>query len=84
MGALYAFPAVRREALPEFDDHRFAAELLENKHILIVPGSSFNIPERHYFRITLLPEAEDLAMAFEKMEDLLEELAASPERLRAG
>jgi alanine-synthesizing transaminase len=84
MGALYAFPAIRREIMPDFDDHRFAAELLEHKHILIVPGSSFNISERHYFRITLLPEAEDLAMAFDKMEDLLEELADTPERLQSA
>jgi len=84
MGALYAFPAVNRDSMPDFDDHRFAAELLEHKHILVVPGSSFNISERHYFRITLLPEAEDLAMAFEKMEDLLEELADAPERLKSA
>jgi hypothetical protein len=78
MGAMYAFPSVRNEVLPDFDDHRFAAELLEHKHILIVPGSSFNIPERHYFRITLLPEAEELAHAFARIEDLLEELDRRP------
>lgn len=82
MGAMYAFPSVRADAFPSFDDHRFAAELLEHKHILIVPGSSFNIPERNHFRITLLPEAEDLAPAFEKINDLLTELADEPERLQ--
>ena len=82
MGAMYAFPSVRADAFPGFDDHRFAAELLEHKHILIVPGSSFNIPERNHFRITLLPEAEDLAPAFEKINDLLTELADEPERLQ--
>ncbi|MGY6554077.1 MAG: aminotransferase class I/II-fold pyridoxal phosphate-dependent enzyme [Wenzhouxiangella sp.] len=80
MGAMYAFPSVKPEVMPDFDDHRFAAELLEQKHILIVPGSSFNIRQRHHFRLTLLPEAEDLAAAFERMEDLLEELAAEPSR----
>ncbi|MEE4329382.1 MAG: aminotransferase class I/II-fold pyridoxal phosphate-dependent enzyme [Wenzhouxiangella sp.] len=84
MGAMYAFPSVRPDVLPDFDDHRFAAELLEQKHILIVPGSSFNISERNHFRITLLPEAEMLASAFARIEDLLEELAEEPERLRAG
>jgi len=84
MGAMYAFPSVRPDVLPDFDDHRFAAELLEQKHILIVPGSSFNIPERNHFRITLLPEAEMLASAFARIEDLLEELAEEPERLRSG
>ena len=83
MGAMYAFPSVRPEVMPDFDDHRFASELLEQKHILIVPGSSFNIAERNHFRITLLPEAEELAAAFARMENLLEELADKPERLRA-
>ncbi|MFW5815871.1 MAG: aminotransferase class I/II-fold pyridoxal phosphate-dependent enzyme [Wenzhouxiangella sp.] len=84
MGAMYAFPSVRAEVMPDFDDHRFAAELLEHKHILIVPGSSFNISDRHHFRITLLPEAEDLAVAFGRIEELLEELAATPERLQTA
>jgi alanine-synthesizing transaminase len=83
MGAMYAFPSVRPDVMPDFDDHRFASELLEQKHILIVPGSSFNIAERHHFRITLLPEAEELAAAFARMDDLLEELADEPERVRA-
>ena len=84
MGAMYAFPSVNPEAMPDFDDHRVASELLEHKHILIVPGSSFNIPDRHHFRITLLPEAEDLAMAFRKIDDLLQELADKPERLQTA
>ncbi len=83
MGAMYAFPGVCRETFPDFDDHRFAAELLEHKHILIVPGSSFNIPDRHHFRITLLPEAEQLTQAFARIEDLLEELIDEPERITA-
>jgi alanine-synthesizing transaminase len=84
MGAMYAFPSIRPEAMPHFDDHRFAAELLEHKHILIVPGSSFNIPDRHFFRITLLPEAEQLIAAFGRIEELLEELAETPERLQTA
>ena len=80
MGAMYAFPSVRSEQIPDFDDHRFAAELLEQKHILIVPGSSFNISDRKHFRVTLLPEAEQLEAAFGRIEDLLEELADTPEQ----
>ena len=80
MGAMYAFPSVRSEQIPDFDDHRFAVELLEQKHILIVPGSSFNISDRKHFRVTLLPEAEQLETAFGRIEDLLEELADTPEQ----
>ena len=83
MGAMYAFPAVDLNVFPDFDDHRFAAELLEHKHILIVPGSSFNIVERNHFRITLLPEAEQLQEAFEHIDHLLAELADEPQRLQA-
>ena len=81
MGAMYAFPSVKPDMIADFDDHRFAAELLEQKHILVVPGSSFNIEQRNHFRITLLPEAEQLADAFERIDDLLEELADEPERV---
>jgi alanine-synthesizing transaminase len=81
-GAMYAFPSVRPEVFPDFDDHMFAAELLEHKHMLIVPGSSFNIPERNHFRITLLPEAEDLEKALARIDDLLAELAEEPERVQ--
>jgi len=83
MGAMYAFPSVCRDRFPDFDDHRFASELLEHKHILIVPGSSFNIDQCHHFRITLLPEAEQLTSALTKIDELLAELADEPERVRA-
>jgi alanine-synthesizing transaminase len=41
---MYAFPRVRTERLPDFDDERFAYELLEHKHVLVAPGVSFNVP----------------------------------------
>ncbi len=43
-GALYAFLEVRADALPDFHDQQFALELLEEKHVLITPGSVFNVP----------------------------------------
>ena len=57
MGALYAFIGVRRDRLPTFDDQEFALDLLEHKHVLVAPGSSFNVPYRNHFRITNLPGA---------------------------
>ncbi len=56
-GAMYGFVGIDDSELPAFDDQQFALELLERKQILIVPGSSFNVPYRNHFRITLLPEA---------------------------
>ena len=55
-GALYAFPSVDTHAVPDFDDHRFAMALLEEEHVLVVPGSSFNVNYTNHLRLTLLPE----------------------------
>ncbi|GAB4175285.1 MAG: pyridoxal phosphate-dependent aminotransferase [Wenzhouxiangellaceae bacterium] len=70
-GAMYAFPAVRSVATDGFDDHAFAAELLEEAGILLVPGTSFNISDTRHFRITLLPEADRLAQAVQAIDELL-------------
>jgi alanine-synthesizing transaminase len=76
-GAMYAFVEVRRDLLPDFDDQRFAMDLLEQKHVLIAPGVSFNVPYRNHFRITNLPDAAVLRSVFERIEELLEAYAAS-------
>jgi len=70
-GALYAFPAIRSGVLPDFDDEAFALRLLEEEHALVVPGSSFNLPASRHFRITLLPEAPQIAEVFARIERTL-------------
>lgn len=70
-GALYAFIEVRADAVPRFDDEQFALELLEERRVLITPGSTFNVPYRNYFRITLLPDAATLTQALELVESQL-------------
>jgi alanine-synthesizing transaminase len=81
-GALYAFPAVRRTAIPSFDDEAFALELLETEHVLLVPGSGFNLAARNHFRTTLLPPAERLREVFQRIERCLARQAGArrPER----
>jgi len=74
-GAMYAFPRVKSGLIPDFHDQRFALELLEKKHVLIAPGSSFNVPYRDHFRITTLPDERKMAVVFERMEAVLESLA---------
>jgi len=77
-GAMYAFVRVAADRLPGgFDDQRFALDLLERKHVLVAPGSSFNVPYRDHFRVTLLPDSEQMADVFARIESLLEEYAAS-------
>lgn len=70
-GALYAFPSVRPGVLPDFDDSAFALRLLEEEHVLVAPGSSFNVPRSRHFRITLLPEPAELAEVFARIERVL-------------
>ena len=70
-GALYGFPGVVGDAALGFDDHAFALEMLESEDVLLVPGSSFNVPYRNHFRVTLLPEAEVLREVFARIERVL-------------
>ncbi len=80
-GAMYAFVRVHADRLPggvkKFDDQAFALDLLERKHVLVAPGSSFNVPYRDHFRVTLLPDAEQMADVFARIESLLDEYAAA-------
>ena len=75
-GAMYAFPGVNLECFPDFHDQKFALELLEKRHVLIAPGSSFNVPYRNHFRVTTLPDEREMVEVFERMEDVLDAMAA--------
>ena len=75
-GAMYAFPGVDESLFENFDDQKFAMELLEKKHVLIAPGSSFNVPYRNHFRITTLPTERKMETVFERMEEVLESQAS--------
>jgi alanine-synthesizing transaminase len=73
-GALYAFVRARTDVLPQFVDSDFAMRLLEEKHVLVVPGSSFNVDYTDHFRVTLLPDEETIHTVFSRMDALLAEL----------
>lgn len=74
-GALYAFPAIRRESLPHLDDAAFALRLLEDEHALVVPGSSFNLVDSRHFRMTLLPQADMIQDVIARIERTLARMA---------
>jgi alanine-synthesizing transaminase len=78
-GAIYAFVGVKDGVLPAFDDQRFALDLLEHKHVLLAPGTSFNTPYKNHFRITNLPRAEQIADVFRRIEELLDSYASGSE-----
>ena len=76
-GSMYAFVGVDINELPGFDDYEFALQLLEDEHVLVAPGSSFNVDYRNYFRMTILPRANVIQDVFERMERVLSKMKAA-------
>lgn len=74
-GALYAFPQVRTDRFAAFDDEAFALRLLEEESVLVVPGTSFNVPRSRHFRLTLLPPHAQLREVFVRIERVLARMA---------
>ena len=72
MGAMYAFIKLDDRFETSLDDRRFALELLENKYVLVAPGSSFNTSYTDHFRITTLPDTNTLNAVFDRIDALLE------------
>jgi alanine-synthesizing transaminase len=83
-GSMYAFIGIDTKQLPGFDDEAFAMELLEQQHVLVAPGSSFNTPYRDHFRITTLPDEERLGEVFSRMDRVLEQMADRPPKLETA
>jgi alanine-synthesizing transaminase len=81
-GAMYAFVGVDTRVLPDFDDQQFTLDLLEQKHVLVAPGVSFNVPYRNHFRITNLPDAATLRDVFGRIDELLSAYAAAARESR--
>jgi alanine-synthesizing transaminase len=78
-GAIYAFVGIKDGVLPDFVDQQFAMDLLQHKHVLLAPGSSFNTSYKTHFRITNLPNPEVLADVFQRMEEVLDSYASGAE-----
>ena len=66
---------VKYEIRGQLDDRAFAQKLLEEQHVLVAPGSSFNTPYSDHFRITTLPNPETIKPVFERIDSLLEQAA---------
>jgi alanine-synthesizing transaminase len=75
-GAMYGFLRFDQQRLNRLSDRQFAQELLEQFHVLVAPGSSFNVPYTDHIRITNLPAPEVLNEVFNRMELLFESLVA--------
>ena len=70
-GALYLFPKIDLSRFDFNDDNDFAYRLLEDKHILIVPGSGFNHVDKSHFRIVFLPQHDELEHTAKLMKGFL-------------
>ncbi len=75
MGAMYAFLKLDDRFRSKLDDRAFAMELLESRHVLVAPGSSFNTSYTDHFRITTLPDTDTLNIVFDRIDSLLEQHA---------
>jgi alanine-synthesizing transaminase len=71
MGAMYAFIKLDERFADVLGDRAFAQELLQEKHVLVAPGSSFNTPYTDHFRITTLPDIDTINIVFDRIESLL-------------
>lgn len=71
MGAMYAFLRLDERFDARLDDEAFALDLLENYHVLVAPGSSFNTPYTDHFRITTLPDTDTLDIVFDRIDACL-------------
>jgi alanine-synthesizing transaminase len=71
-GSMYAFVGVDTDKVPGFNDHEFALHLLETQHVLVAPGSSFNVEYDNYFRITILPAAPVIEEVFRRLNAAME------------
>jgi len=83
-GSMYAFIGTNTQLLPGFDDESFAMELLEQRHVLVAPGSSFNTDYRSHFRITTLPDKDVLAEVFGRIDEVLKHMAGRPPKLETA
>jgi alanine-synthesizing transaminase len=73
MGAMYALLRLDECFNGKLDDQSFALELLENHHVLVAPGSSFNTPYTDHFRITTLPDTETIGIVFDRFDACLQQ-----------
>ena len=76
--AFYLFPKLDAKKFNITNDKVFARDLLQATNILVVPGSGFDWPEPDHFRIVMLPEAEELRSAMQRLGKFLETYQQQP------
>ncbi len=70
-GAIYLFPRLDPQHFGIASDEQLALELLQEKKILLTPGSAFNWPQPDHLRLTFLPTIDVMEQAMDSIEDFL-------------
>ena len=70
--AFYLFPKLDVKKFNITSDKQFAKDLLHATNILVVPGSGFDWADPDHFRLVLLPQAEELRAAMQRMGSFLD------------
>lgn len=71
LAAFYLFPKLDIEKYGFESDREFARKLLDEKHILVVPGSGFSCEDNMHFRIVMLPKENELRSAIKSIGEFL-------------
>jgi len=69
--AFYLFPKIDIKRYGLKSDREFAQKLLDEKKILVIPGSGFSCVDNEHFRIVMLPEESELRNAIKSIGDFL-------------
>ena len=67
-GAFYAFPNIRGTGRPS---RELARDLLEKKHVALIPGESFGANGAGYLRLSYAASEPELTEALGRMRDYL-------------
>ncbi|MDO4939737.1 MAG: aminotransferase class I/II-fold pyridoxal phosphate-dependent enzyme [Lachnospiraceae bacterium] len=70
-GAFYIFPSIKKFGMTS---EEFALQLLEKKHLAVVPGSAFGDCGEGYLRISYAYSIRQLEQAMQKLEEFINEL----------
>jgi len=71
-GAFYLFPKLDIKRFRIKNDQQFVLDLLNQQHLLVVQDSGFNWQAPDHFRLTFLPNLDDMKEAMDKLEQFLQ------------
>lgn len=72
--AMYLFPRLDPDIYPIEDDQKLVLQLLKEEHLLLVPGSAFNLSDKQHLRIVFLPDRDQLIDAIGRFSQFLARL----------